>query len=127
MLHKQRILAASILRCDAGHRHDGHSAAAIRGRGDILRKMDKAMRQRSPLTAVAPRSCANTRARWQRRPDASGAPIAPPNERVPLVREYFYPLLMSALPQKRTCAVQLGMSALGQKRTSHLFDHISAA
>jgi hypothetical protein len=24
---------------------------------------------------------------------------------------------MSALPQKRTCAAQLGMSALGQKRT----------
>src|SRR4029450_7491919 len=27
-------------------------------------------------------------------------------------------------PQKRTCAVQLGMSALGQKRTSCLLDHL---
>jgi hypothetical protein len=31
MLHKQRIVAASILRCDAGHTHDGHGVAEIRG------------------------------------------------------------------------------------------------
>ena len=31
-------------------------------------------------------------------------------------------------PQKRTCAVQLGMSALGQKRTlRHSFDHVVGA
>jgi hypothetical protein len=40
---------------------------------------------------------------------------------------------MSALGQKRTCAVQLGMSALGQKRThavqqkGSLFDHLIGA
>src|SRR5262245_44063969 len=36
--------------------------------------------------------------------------------------------VMSALPQKRTCAVQPGMSAMGQKRTLvRLFDHLVSA
>ena len=33
MLHKQRIVAASILRCDAGHTHDGTASQRSGGRG----------------------------------------------------------------------------------------------